>query len=272
MRSTKRSPSPTSSAPSAAQVAEDLVVYMPPPTVGVREDWRDVVLVHNPSPHPVLGHASRIRFASDGFDERREAVRAWFGGHGRERFTWRLGPSTTPADTRDRLAAAGCVPLEQEPRLDAMVTTEPPPPGPAGADVRPVETYDDFCAFTDLVAEAFEFDDAQRAAAVETREARWAGRAADISTTYLAYIDDVPAAFGVAFFTPHGALLMGGGVTPAARGRGLFRALVRARWDEAVRRGTPILLVQAGKMSEPILARLGFRSVATIDVLVDSTE
>ena len=32
---------------------------------------------------------------------------------------------------------------------------------------------------------------------------------------------------------------------PDARGRGAYRALVRARWDDAVRRGTPALVVHA---------------------------
>jgi hypothetical protein len=36
---------------------------------------------------------------------------------------------------------------------------------------------------------------------------------------------------------------------------------VRARWDEAARRGTPALAVGAGPMSQPILERLGFRQV-----------
>jgi hypothetical protein len=44
---------------------------------------------------------------------------------------------------------------------------------------------------------------------------------------------------------------------------------VRARWDAAVERGTPALVVQAGRMSRPILDRLGFRTVCTIRALVD---
>jgi hypothetical protein len=44
---------------------------------------------------------------------------------------------------------------------------------------------------------------------------------------------------------------------------------VRARWNEAVRRGTPALVTQAGKMSRPILERLGFLEVACIEILLD---
>lgn len=65
--------------------------------------------------------------------------------------------------------------------------------------------------------------------------------------------------------------LVPGNVAEHARGHGADRALVRARRDEAVRRGTPALVVQAGKLSKPILERLGFRSVCEVRILVDST-
>jgi GNAT superfamily N-acetyltransferase len=63
--------------------------------------------------------------------------------------------------------------------------------------------------------------------------------------------------------------LFGGSVLPAARGRGVYRALVRARWDHAVARGTPVLVVQAGAMSRPVLTGLGFESHCEIRLMVD---
>ena len=66
------------------------------------------------------------------------------------------------------------------------------------------------------------------------------------------------------------AVFLGGAVTvPRARGRGAYRALVAARWDEAVRLGKPVLVTQSEPMSQPILTRLGFRVVGEIHVLVD---
>jgi GNAT superfamily N-acetyltransferase len=50
-------------------------------------------------------------------------------------------------------------------------------------------------------------------------------------------------------------------VLPVYRGRGVYRALVRARWDAALARGTLALVTQAGQMSRPILQRLGFRTL-----------
>ena len=45
--------------------------------------------------------------------------------------------------------------------------------------------------------------------------------------------------------------------------------LVAARWRDAVERGTPLLVTQAGRMSQPILERVGFRRVCEIRILLD---
>jgi hypothetical protein len=58
-------------------------------------------------------------------------------------------------------------------------------------------------------------------------------------------------------------------VLQESRGRGAYRALVRARWDDAVARGTPLAVTDAGSQSRPILARLGFREICTIRALID---
>jgi GNAT superfamily N-acetyltransferase len=75
---------------------------------------------------------------------------------------------------------------------------------------------------------------------------------------FAAYIDDQPVGFGRGIDMCDGVGLMGGVVLPEARGRGVYRALVRARWEHAAARGTPLLVVQAGDMSAPVLERLGF--------------
>ena len=87
---------------------------------------------------------------------------------------------------------------------------------------------------------------------------------------YLAWIDGEPVATARAVFADAGALLISGGTLEAARGRGAYRALVRSRWDDAVARGTPALVVQAGVMSRPILDRLGFQPVSHVEILLDA--
>ena len=86
---------------------------------------------------------------------------------------------------------------------------------------------------------------------------------------HLAFVDGRPVGFAFAFAGPVGLLLGGSGVLAAARGRGAYRALLAARWQEAARLGKPALVIQAGAMSRPILERSGFESICSVDVLED---
>ena len=80
----------------------------------------------------------------------------------------------------------------------------------------------------------------------------------------------VPAATAMAVPSTRGVYLIAAATAAWARGRGLYRALIRARWDYAVARGTPALVTQADPAtSYPILARLGFEDVCTIRRLED---
>ena len=63
------------------------------------------------------------------------------------------------------------------------------------------------------------------------------------------------------------ALLLGGATLPEARGHGVYTSLVHARWDEAVERGVPRLVVSAGPKSAPILERLGFEPIGRVRLL-----
>jgi hypothetical protein len=85
----------------------------------------------------------------------------------------------------------------------------------------------------------------------------------------VAYVDGAPVGFGRAVFVQQAAMLVGGSVLPAARGRGAYAALVHARWREAVERGVPRIAVGAGPMSAPILEHLGFEPIGRIRLLRD---
>jgi GNAT superfamily N-acetyltransferase len=83
------------------------------------------------------------------------------------------------------------------------------------------------------------------------------------------WLDGDLVSAGTSAPTSHGLLLYGGATLERARGRGAYRALLRARWDEAVARGTPALITQGGTMSRPILERLGFERVGEVHMLLD---
>jgi GNAT superfamily N-acetyltransferase len=179
---------------------------------------------------------------------------------------WWLGWRATPADVGARLLEAGLVPDDVQPLLTAMAATEPPPAVP-GVDVRPAETVEDHLAAAELDLQVWGQPppDPER-----ERQLFEAGRGN--ASVFVAYVDGRPAGVGRAIDGPGFVALMGGTVLPEARGRGLYRALVRARWDHAAARGTPALVVQAGPMSSPVLAGLGFRAYGEVRVYSDRLE
>jgi hypothetical protein len=247
---------PTSS---ATELAEDLYAHLPPAPTVVREVRPYAVLDASAWPAATFSHATRVR------DPDVDAVRAWFAGHGRDDFTWWLGPSTTPAGLSARLLTDGA---EEHLRLAAMVLEEEPPAVP-GVEVWPVETFDDYRVAQELTFEAWETDEEQKAEQRASARERWEAREPD-HVSFLAYRDGRPAGRGGMHFAAAGAALTGGAVAPWARGRGAYRALVRARWDAAVERETPTLVTQAMlDPSQPNLERLGFRTVCEGELLRD---
>ncbi|MDX6538487.1 MAG: hypothetical protein QOI71_97, partial [Gaiellales bacterium] len=117
--------------------------------------------------------------------------------------------------------------------------------------------------------EAFGAPASERRDAGELLDVYELERQSDVVARFGAWTDGRVCGGGRAIFSPRGVLLAGGSTVAWARGRGVYRALVRARWDAAVARGTPALAVQAGAMSAPILPRLGFEKVCSFRRLKD---
>jgi GNAT superfamily N-acetyltransferase len=91
-------------------------------------------------------------------------------------------------------------------------------------------------------------------------------RTRDRSTiSVVATIDGRVAGAASALLSDRGLFLIGGATAPWARRRGVYRALVGARWRYAVARGTPALAVQAiHDTSSPVLRRMGFEHVCSM--------
>jgi hypothetical protein len=139
-----------------------------------------------------------------------------------------------------------------------LLTTEPP--AVEGVDVRRVTTLEEFAETRRLSVEAFA-DPRLEQPTDEQIADEWAHA---VDPSYAAWMDGRIAAVGRATFTRVGVYLTGGSTAPWARGRGAYRAVVRARWDAAAAAGTPALAVGAGPMSRPILERLGFTQVVQL--------
>ncbi|MDX6364887.1 MAG: hypothetical protein QOC85_3948 [Streptomyces sp.] len=205
--------------------------------------------------------AQRFRLRLDEIEEVREEIHGILRAKGRTACTWEVGTHATPEGLVDRLLALGCVDDEPTALAIGMVLTEPPAQGPGDVEVRRAETDEEHFASDRIAAIAF-------GGPVPTEPKP---REHDPNNVvYLAYVDGEPIARASGSFGEHGVSLFGGSTLPEARGRGAYRALVAARWDDAVERGTPILVTQAGPMSRPILAELGFREVCEIRILLDA--
>ena len=204
--------------------------------------------------------AQRFRLQPGELDEVREEIHGILRERGRTACTWEVGSHATPADLVDQLVARGLVDDEPNPQAVGMVLTEPPAQGPVGVEIRRAETPAEHLASAKIAAIAF--------GAPEPTEARPPDDPNNVE--YLAYLDGQPVARASGSFGEHAVSLFGGSTLPEARGHGAYRALVAARWEDAVARGTPVLVTQAGQMSRPILARLGFREVCEIRILLDA--
>ena len=90
-----------------------------------------------------------------------------------------------------------------------------------------------------------------------------------VNVMHAAWLDGEIVAAGTSAPTEHGLLLYGGATRAAARGRGAYRALLRARWDEAVAQRNAGA-DHAGRLdvaADPRAPRL--RAVGHVHMLVD---
>lgn len=203
-----------------------------------------------------------------------EEVRALLRGSGRDRAVWFVAPASRPERVLERLRACGLEPAVDppwEPQFAAMVLGEAPEPGPTGIIARAVESLDEFERALRLEDEVFEVPEDDRRAREKHRHTLWELQESGGSSMciYVALLDGRMVGVARSLFADAAVNLSGGSVLPDARSRGVYRALVRARWDEGVARGTPALTVQAGRMSRPVLERLGFATVAEQHCLID---
>ena len=217
--------------------------------------------------HPAWNVVQRLRLSERDIDDVRAWVHELLGRRGRSACTWEIGSSATPRDLVERLRERGLVD-DDDPDVVAMLLTAPPPPAPAGVEARPVQSYEEHADALRVAGVAFGMqeelrDEAEERARYESARERGAGR------TFVVLVDGAIAGSGSSTYAEGAVTLNGGAVLPHARGRGAYRALVAARWEDAVERGTPALATQAGRMSAPILTRLGFHEVARIRILVD---
>jgi hypothetical protein len=200
-----------------------------------------------------------------------QSIRGTLRRYGRRCATWELGPSAMPANLRQQLLAAGLKPY-QDPIVVGMALRKAPDETGSLVHTRRAETVADyveaFQVMNAVFAERNESAAQRMDRAKQTFELDQAGRGA----LFLGEFNGQVVAAARSLYLTDAVGLTGGSTLPHARGHGAYRSLVVARFIDAVRRGTPLLVVQAGPMSRPILTQLGFETLIEITVLLDEGE
>jgi GNAT superfamily N-acetyltransferase len=217
-------------------------------TMGVGSTWNTV---------------QRQRFALEELDDVLDEVRGHLRERGRTRTQWEVG-STAPPGLVEALVERGLA-RDGDGYAVALVLTQEPPPVP-GLVARRIESFEEYVAANAVQWEAFESPEPEIAEAKASLEQRWRDT---VNLMHGVWLDGAIVCAGTSTPSEHGLLLYGGATLPSARGRGAYRALIRARWDDAAALGTPALITQGGTMSRPILERLGFERVGEVHMLLD---
>jgi GNAT superfamily N-acetyltransferase len=174
----------------------------------------------------------------------------------RRDFEWKLHDHDAPATLGSLLLERGFEPGEAEVvMVFDLGATRLNAPTPEGYAVRPLGDAESLQAVTDVQNAVWTNETLDWLAASLARE-----RAAQPERIrfHLAWSGELPVCAGWTRFHGSFASLFGGSTLKEHRGRGVYRAMLASRLDEARRRGASFALVDAGPMSHPILARLGF--------------
>jgi hypothetical protein len=206
----------------------------------------------------------RQRFPLEELDDVLAEVRATLRERGRTHTKWEVGSSAPPRLVDALLARR--LERDREPYAVALVLTHEPPEVAGGLVARRVETFEEYAEANAVQWEAFDMPAAEVA---ENRELLPQRYRETVNLMHAVWLDGELVCAGTSAPTEHGLLLYGGATRPHARGRGAYRALIRARWNDALGLGTPALITQGGSMSRPILERLGFERVGEVHMLVD---
>ncbi|HEV2358640.1 MAG TPA: GNAT family N-acetyltransferase [bacterium] len=188
---------------------------------------------------------------------------------------WKVYGHDTPADLGSRLSAVGFEPDEPE-TLMVLDLAAPPRAGDAGAELSDatatplgidIRRVTGAAGLADLIAAgsaAFGRSEAEQMARIGRELSARLGDPA--LSLHVAYAAGRPVAGARLECPPERSFagLWGGGTIPEYRGRGIYRALVQTRAQEARRRGYRYLRVDARETSRPILERLGFVSLTRI--------
>lgn len=185
---------------------------------------------------------------------------AYFEGLSQD-FEWKVFDYDTPSDLRERLMARG---FKCEDAESIMVLELQTAPAillePVTMDVRRLTDVSQIAEVVQILSEVWD-DDYEGFGRYLANEMTHNGSNLSI---YIAYVDGTPASTAWIRFHDGSqfAGLWGGSSLSAYRQRGLYTALLAVRVQEARQHGIRYLTIDASPMSEPIVRKHGFQTLA----------
>ncbi|MAU12311.1 MAG: GNAT family N-acetyltransferase [Anaerolineaceae bacterium] len=176
-------------------------------------------------------------------------------------FEWKVYDYDLPSDLKDRLAAHGFAVEEREAIMVLDIVQAPDMFWqPITHDIRRITDVSQLADVRHIEEVVWDED----AARIETYLGGTLQAHPEQMSVYVAYIDEQPASAAWIYYPENSqfASLWGGSTIKAYRKRGLYSALLAIRAQEARARGVAYLTVDASPMSQPILEKHGFGTLA----------
>jgi GNAT superfamily N-acetyltransferase len=240
-------------APSLLEIAEAPGAYVTPrhPQVVEGNGWVFVPLM------PEFAAVQRVRVPAERLEEACAEVRALAAERGIPEVGWFRSALAEPQDLGPRLG------LELRETLTVLALQQAPE-AEAAHEIREVTTFDEYVTAQQIDAVANGWQPAEREAYADMWQV-----SLERFVMWLAHDDGVPVGMARCAVAGNAFVMIGGSVLPEARGRGVYRSLVAARWAAARARGLDALVTSANDQSGPILERLAFERLDEIEVWSD---
>ena len=263
----------TAISPSLRAFAEEPALTLgpaPPPTRRLLSPRYALEL----SPTPSQSVTCCVRATEATLDATIADVRREVRGYGYTGNVWQVGPSCAPAGLSRLLRERGFQTVNRPP-FEATSTVmalgaAPPPVSTPGIEARLCANLDEFVEALRVALDAFNEPEEAAEGWLAAAPSLWASQDAVRLFTHIAFLDGRPVGMGFSCASPDGVFLNGSGVRATARGRGVYRALLAARYEYAQKIGRPGLAIHAGAMSRPILERCGFEALCQLEFLEDT--
>lgn len=183
---------------------------------------------------------------------------AYFDDLGRG-FEWKHHDHDAPANLRELLLARGFTASEPETIMAVELPSGPPPfAAPPGYEARALKIGEGLGPLMEVQNAVWP---GEKLDWLHDSLARERAARPDAIRFHAVWRGGVPVSVGWTRLQGSFAALYGGSTLKEHRGKGLYRALVASRLNEARRLGFAYGLTDAGPMSRPILEKLGFAKI-----------